>query len=399
MKSNVLTIALQEFRILIRDRQALGLLVVMPLALIVFLTLAMKDVYLSKVGRNVDLAIVATGNCEGKDNVCANLVSELRRTYKDVTLNKPEDSRSKRELDIVLPVDIDKTIEKLKAGTKLQPSEQIQLVFDPALDQSMRAVVQGQLMLALQTVLINRVQAELKEMEDAPVKDIVPNVSRFEGLISERATAGALMPNPIQQTVPAWSLFGMFFIVVPLSNSVIRDRAHGIFRRLLSFPIGRGELLMGKVLPFLSINFLQFCLMFAIGTLILPRLIGIPIELGVDRMWQLALVTLVCSLAATSYGLMVACVARTAEQASAIGALSVVILAVMGGVMIPRFVMPDFMQTVSMISPLYWGLEAYHDVILRQATFAVTAIKLGVLVLFSAICMTVAVLRFRWSEV
>jgi ABC-2 type transport system permease protein len=95
---------------------------------------------------------------------------------------------------------------------------------------------------------------------------------------------------------------------------------------------------------------------------------------------------------------MVSCLAKTAEQASAFGALSVVILAIMGGVMIPRFVMPDFMQQIAKISPLHWGLEAYLDIIVRKAAFTLTLEKISVLLAFGLLCLVVARMRFRWSE-
>jgi ABC-2 type transport system permease protein len=399
MIKNVAIVFVHEMRILARDRQAIGLLFIMPLALIIFLTMAMQDVYQAKIGRAVKLSVVSLGACEAPDEICAQLVSELRRFYKDIQVVPDAATKvgRKSELELVLPKDIDNTIEKLKHGEKLSEVERIQLLFDPTLDQSMRAVVQGHVLLSLQTVLINKVQLELKHMDGAP-KDLVPNVSRFDGLISEKAAGGVLLPNPIQQTVPAWSLFGMFFIVIPLSNSMIRDRKSGIFRRLLSFPISRGSLLLGKVLPFLVINFCQFCLMFAIGAVLLPRLTGIPQAIDFNLM-SLAVVALVCSIAATGYGLMVACLTKTPEQASAFGALSVVILAVVGGVMIPRFVMPEFMQTLSMISPFYWGLEAFQDVILRKRELAFAFPKILVLLIFSTVCSAIAAIRFRWSEI
>ena len=66
--------------------------------------------------------------------------------------------------------------------------------------------------------------------------------------------------------------------------------------------------------------------------------------------------------------------------------------------MIPRFVMPELMQTLAQISPLYWGLEAYQDITVRKLTLGAAAGKLGVLAGFSAVCLTIAWLRFRWNE-
>jgi ABC-2 type transport system permease protein len=226
---------------------------------------------------------------------------------------------------------------------------------------------------------------------------VIPQLTRFEDLVTEEAAGGFILPNPVQQGVPAWALFGMFFIVIPIAASQIRDRETGIFRRLLSFPVPRSSLLAGKLLAYLLINIVQFLLMFEAGTRLLPLITGSPMPIQF-RATSLAAVTLASAAAATSYGLMVSSLARTAEQSSAFGSLSVVILAVLGGVMVPMFVMPPFMQAIAQVSPIYWGIEAYQDVILRQAAFPVIAGKIAILLAFAAIFSLISILRFRWSE-
>jgi ABC-2 type transport system permease protein len=225
----------------------------------------------------------------------------------------------------------------------------------------------------------------------------LPKWAGLDELIHESALGGVTLPNPIEQTIPAWSLFGMFFIVIPMANSMIRDRQLGIFKRLLSFPVRGWQIMAGKTIPYFLINILQFFSMFAVGILVLPRLTGL--HLNLDFSWaQMLVITAVCALAATSYGLMVACSVRTAEQASAFGALSVVILAVIGGVMIPRVVMPDFMQSAAMVSPLFWGLESYLDLLVRKLTLVAILPRLSWLFIFAVVCLMVCKLRFRWSE-
>ena len=388
-----------ELRILFADRQAIALLFVMPLAFIVFLTLALQDVYLAKVGKTVNLEVVSDVSCDVEKNVCTQLVAEMQRFQYQIRVVKTLDETHNFDMVLILPRKIEDTIAALKKGTKLLEEQQIQLRFDPTLDQSFRALVQSHLLLALQAVLIERFQEEMKVIAKGRVPvGKVANVSRFAGLVVERAFGGAVLPNPIQQTVPAWALFGMFFIVIPLSGSMIRDRRLGIFKRLLSFPVTRAHLLLGKVSAFLLINILQFCIMFAVGVFVLPRLTHLQLTLDFN-LWSVFAVTVASALAATGYGLMVSCLANTPEQASAFGALSVVILAIIGGVMIPRFVMPGFMQDLAQFSPLYWGLDAYQDVIVRKAEFLVAAPKIGILLGFALVCGWISMRFFRWNEV
>jgi ABC-2 type transport system permease protein len=400
-----------ELRLLVKDRQALALLFIMPLALVIFLTLALHDVYLDKIGRNIPIRLVGpadTSECSEAESVCGRLRSELERLGHDVTIATATDRRGgslRGGIAIVLPTDPAGLVDVLRrsAGGDLPSSSRIRLVYDPALDHSVRAMVQGHVLLALQTILIELAADEVRELVargDLPKLsgNAIPRLTHFEGLVSEEAAGGFVLPNPVQQGVPAWALFGMFFIVIPIAASQIRDRENGIFRRLLSFPVPRASLLVGKLLAYLLINVVQFLLMFEVGTRLLPMLTGSPMPIHF-RASALAAVTLAAAAAATSYGLMISSLARTAEQSSAFGSLSVVILAVLGGVMVPMFVMPPFMQTIAHISPIYWGIEAYQDVILRQAAFSVVAGKIAILLAFAAVFALISILRFRWSEV
>jgi ABC-2 type transport system permease protein len=63
-------------------------------------------------------------------------------------------------------------------------------------------------------------------------------------------------------------------------------------------------------------------------------------------------------------------VTRTYEQASMIAAISVVVAAAIGGVMVPVFAMPRLMRTISQISPLSWGLNALLDLFVRGGSLA-----------------------------
>jgi ABC-2 type transport system permease protein len=398
--SKVLLLIAHELRLLLKDRQALALLFLMPLAFIVFLTLALQDIYLAKVGQKMHLEVVTGSQCDKAGSICADLLAELRRM--EYHLETSPTATMSRQLTLILPEDLKKTVAAIKNNRALENTQKIQLLFDPTLDQSLRALVQTKMALALQSVLIAQIQKEIADVQKKLPKGFrkistVADVNHVSGLIEEKALGGFVLPNPIQQTVPAWALFGMFFIVIPMANSMIRDRKLGVFKRLLSFPVRRTQIIAGKIVPFLVLNVLQFLLMFAVGVFVLPRITNL--QLVVDwNPWHVLAVTVVCAFAATSYGLMVACLARTTEQASAFGSLSVVILAIAGGVMIPRFVMPDFMQKISQLSPLYWALESYLDIIVRKAAFTLTLQKILVLVGFAAACLGVALSKFRWSE-
>lgn len=204
-------------------------------------------------------------------------------------------------------------------------------------------------------------------------------------------------PTAAQQNVPAWALFGMFFIVVPVSGALIRERQSGTFRRLMTMPISLPGLLAGKVIAYTLVCAAQFVLMVAIGSFVLPLLGTSGLVVGPE--WPVVgIIALFAALAATGYGIMVGVLARSYEQASVFGAVSIVIAAALGGVMIPVYVMPGSMQAVSVVSPLAWGLNAFQDVFVREGTLRTVGPNLARLALFSVATLSVAWWSLRRSR-
>jgi ABC-2 type transport system permease protein len=95
-------------------------------------------------------------------------------------------------------------------------------------------------------------------------------------------------------------------------------------------------------------------------------------------------------MAACGYGILLGTMARTYEQASAFGAVSVVIAAAIGGIMVPVFVMPPVMQTISIFSPLSWGLNAFMDVFVRGGSLGSVLPDITLLVLFFLVTILIA---------
>lgn len=204
------------------------------------------------------------------------------------------------------------------------------------------------------------------------------------------------LPTSVQQNVPAWTLFGMFFIVIPLAGTLIRERQEGTLTRLMAMPVGNMSLLLGKVFAYLAICLLQFALMLLVGKFILP-LLGTPeFDLG-SAPFALLAVAICAALAACGFGILVGVLARSYDQASTFGAITVIIGGALGGVMVPVYVMPRVMQQLSIISPLGWGLDAFLEIFVREGTLVSVMPRLAALVSFFLVCMGCALIVFqRW---
>ncbi len=191
------------------------------------------------------------------------------------------------------------------------------------------------------------------------------------------------LPSSVQQNVPAWALFGMFFIVVPMGGSLIREKQDGTLLRMMSLPVSYLTILSGKVCAYVLVGCLQFALILVVGKFVLP-LLGAPVlEIGSAPL-AIAVVVVAAALAAAGCGILVGTLARTYEQASMFGAVAVVIAAALGGIMVPVYAMPQPMQQISRFSPLAWGLNALIDVFARNGSLQSVLPQTALLLAFFA---------------
>jgi ABC-2 type transport system permease protein len=209
--------------------------------------------------------------------------------------------------------------------------------------------------------------------------------------------AAEVLPTATQQNVPAWTMFAMFFIVVPLSAQIIRERRDGTLRRALVAPVGYGTLLTGKVLVYVCVCLMQFLLMLLVGFVVLPWFGAARLAVG-SHPEALAFVALSAALAATGFGVLIGTVARSHDQATMFGSVIIIIFAALGGIMVPVFVMPKYLQDMSALSPLAWGLNAFLDAFLRGGGLAAVLPNALRLLAFFGFTLSAAVVYQWWRR-
>jgi ABC-2 type transport system permease protein len=176
------------------------------------------------------------------------------------------------------------------------------------------------------------------------------------------------IPNSTQHNVPAWTVFAMFFIVISLGGGVVREKQSGSFIRLKTLPTNYMVALLSKQLTFLFVTLLQVVVIFSLGIWLFP-LIGLPkLTLPTDLV-GLFLVSVICGWCAVSYAICVGVIAHTQEQANGFGAVSIIILAAIGGILVPSFAMPKSFALMMKLSPLHWCLESYYGLFLERGKF------------------------------
>ena len=208
--------------------------------------------------------------------------------------------------------------------------------------------------------------------------------------IAPTGMSGRNVPDVYQQNVPGYTIYGIFWIVNLLAVSVLREKREGTFRRLRVAPLSRTAMLIGKWMPYYLINIVQIVIMLGVSSLLFNMSLG-------HSAAGLIIVSLAAAAAATGLGVLVASMARTEAQISGLTILLLLTLSVLGGCFIPRFIMPEWLQTVGLVTPHAWALDAYQDLLVRGYTFGEVLPKVGVLGGFAVLFFGMGVWRFRFE--
>lgn len=161
-----------------------------------------------------------------------------------------------------------------------------------------------------------------------------------------------------QILVPSYAVTFAFFLVLTVGWMFVGERRQGTLVRLRAAPLSRGQLLIGKFLPALGVALFQGAFLIGAGKLIFG------LHWGAEPLWLLAVVA-ATAFAATGLAMLVAAVAKTETQVAVYGTLLVLVLAGIGGSMMPRDLMPETMRQVSHITPHAWALDAYQQLLLN----------------------------------
>ncbi|MDM0115339.1 ABC transporter permease [Variovorax sp. J22R133] len=367
-----------------RDLHGLAALFLMPVIFIVVMSLALKDYY------NPPMAALHYAVDPQDHGAPAQLVLAAWKNAHGAPRPLPTDWRAQLlngqlKYVIVLQPGLSDALD----ANALPTQARMQLLAEPGID--------GNLFNALRAELVGAA-GEVKgrlEFTVAGGPPPPPGASMTALVQAERFAPSGPRPTAVQQSVPAWLVFGMFFVVASMSSLFIQERASGTLGRLHSLGVSTGMLLVSKALPYLGVNALQAALMLAVGVWLMPLLGGDALSLAGIHWGALCAALAAISMAAVSLSLALACAVRTHAQAATVGPIVNVLMAAVGGIMVPKFVMPVFMQRVAEWSPMSWGLEALLTAVLRGGGLAAMLPDIIRLVVFSAVMLALAALLFQ----
>ncbi len=411
----------KEVQLLWHDKIGLLLLYLMPL-LLVFIITIVQDSTFRLVNEN-RLELVVSNHDKGE--LGDTLIDILRKSGSfDITV---ENTLSQNEIQayildenqlagIYIPHDFSQKLAS-NAGhvtrtmlnefglsedsthSEIQPSE-LSFYFDPVMQENFQHTLTTSLRSILYGIENQRMISELfyKMGYDEVPEGIAGEMERTQThILSAPASSGSgstVIPNSSQHNVPAWSIFAMFFMVISLGGNLVKERLSGSFIRLRTIPPAFSLTIISKMVLFLFVAISQLTLLFLIGVCIFP-LIGLP-QLEIPSTWlQLIVISVLSALAAVSYAILVGTYARTQEQANGFGAISIIIFAAIGGIWVPTFVMPEYLQYIAKISPLYWCLDGYYTLFLKNGNWNDLSGPVIFLILFTFACQILTYIKLK----
>lgn len=183
----------------------------------------------------------------------------------------------------------------------------------------------------------------------------------------------------------AWGLMGC---VIGFAASLASERRRGTLIRLTTAPITKAQILGGKALA---------CFIACMAVQVM--LIGVAVVMG-SHVWSwptLIVAILSASIGFVGMAMLLAALAGSEEGAGGMARAVPMILAMIGGGTIPLFAMPPFVKTLSNISPFKWAIYAVEGGMWRGFSPIDMLLPCGILIGLGVVCFAIGVKRLKWE--
>jgi len=411
-----ISITLKDLQILFKDRGTVFQLFILPFLFILVFSGALSAIGKSEAPALPNLAVV---DLDG-GTAAGGLISAL-------TADGSVSVQTDTAMDAQTKLDENKVVGILAipAGftTGLQQGTPVELVFttgkdsDPQQVEAIRLVVES---IAADMTLESQIIASLRQMGEMqanapaeyqvfdtehvltqarsqfvsaqarPLINVTQSVPQQE--VKQEAT-----PDLSQTTVPGFTVLFVFLAAQTTASSIYEEKKIGSFRRLVAAPLSKAQILAGKILPNFLTGLVQIVIIFAFGSLGM-RLLGLtplPIEKAPLGTILIAVILALCS---SAFGIAIAAIARTENQIIGLSTLLLWGMGLLGGSLVPLFVLERFLGPVPMVVPHYWANRAFDDLLIRGLGLGDVALDLAVLIGFSLLFFAIGLWRFDFER-
>ena len=389
---------IKDIKLITRDWVGLSLMFIMPILLVIVITALQVGTFELVNENKVPLLIQNNDN----DLISLELENTLEKIgiFRIIELDKKTSKETIAEkmketealVAILIPENFSTQVQHKVAdftkntlqefGLESEKSNQnndllvneLTLYYHPVLQESYRKNLLNAIRSAVQVVeskqIISTIYSSINEttMPDSILNNFETQQVHINEIPVSR-DGSEVIPNAAQHNVPAWTIFAMFFIITSLGSSVVKEKNSGSSLRLKTLPTNFLITIFSKQITYLLVAMSQVFVIFSTGVFLFPFLGLSALNIPTDIV-GLILVSLISGWCAVSYAIAVGVFSETQEQANGFGAISVVILAAFGGILVPKFAMPESFAFFLKISPMHWSLESYYGLFLEGGKFS-----------------------------
>jgi ABC-2 type transport system permease protein len=404
----VLATIVKEWLLMRRDIAGLLLLMAMPTMLMIVMAVIQDQPFKDYQQMHFDLLVVSDDTGSVSRDIKASLSGSKSFVLHSTVDGRPIDGCLLKQLlqkgvykaGLIIPKDATgemvnaankmanalATNMGLVAGLPVRPprdSDRIQLYFDPATMPAFRTSVANALDRIISNTCSDMVIKRLSGLAGAKDADSNVAIDKYLQAVALKempVTKGLGDPyiSSVQHNVPAWAIFGIFFIAIPITAHTIKERQEGSHLRILLIPNVSLQVIVGKVLFFTILCAIQFWFLCLLGIWLMPQFGLSSLLLGAHP-WLLVPVSLATGFMATAYGYLLSVIFKSVNQGLPFSSISIVILSALGGIWIPAELLSGTLKKVAMLSPLHWSLDAFNQVTIRNAGWGGIASPLSLL--------------------
>lgn len=215
--------------------------------------------------------------------------------------------------------------------------------------------------------------------------DFFAKVVRIE---NEQVVGKDVKSPEATRVVGGWAMMFLLFALSHSAAAFFEEKKAGLFQRLLSAPVRRAHILWSRFLYGVLLGLVQLTALFFAGRLMY----------GIDVLGNFGNLVVICTAAAaacTAFGMLLAAITPTAAAANGLATFLVLTMSATGGAWFPVSFMPEFMQTIAKFTLVYWSMEGFSQVLWAGQSFLQILPVVGVLLGITAGVMAVAVWRFN----
>ena len=369
----------KEAIIIINDLHSLAVLLLLPITFMLIMTLAMGEKQENLVSR-INIKI---------ESQTDNDSLEPFKAYLEKTGFKINDQD---DIDATISFDpnFDQSVLSRTGNSK------ISLLYAEHLSPQSRIMIGELVKVALSKIKLHFYMQDVGDFDaDLPLSEKVAIVQQGASVdyLLRQKNQEQLHNAPTLYSIPSWLIFGIYFIVLPISTTFIKEKECGTLLRIYTYPISNHYYLFNKALSYSAVSCLQWGLLSLVGLLLIPKITGQAV-LDIQNVPLYFLSAISIIFAAIGFAFLLASLINTYEQAIVLGGGVNIILAAFSGFMVPIDIMPESLANLAQFSPMYWSAELIKHS-LAGDSILLASNKLTFLLVFGGICYTSALIIFN----